>query len=95
MRFLLSAVAFFGFFGVAQSQEIPIDEWEKRQNIDDRLTAFGDDLLGDAIDPHTGSLVFTQTDVSLPGNSNLQVAVTRRRSQGFLYHENEHSEFGD
>lgn len=95
MRLLLSAVAFFGFSGVAQSQEIPIDEWEKRQNIDDRLTVFGDDLMGDAIDPHTGSLVFTQTDVSIPGNSNLQVEVTRRRSQGFLYHENEHSEFGD
>ncbi|MEL6857181.1 MAG: RHS repeat-associated core domain-containing protein [Pseudomonadota bacterium] len=80
---------------VAQAQEVPIDEWQKRQNIDGRLTAFGEDLIGDAIDPHTGSLVFTHTDVSVPGNSALQVAITRRRVSGFLYDEHEHAEFGD
>ena len=41
-------------------------EWEKRQNADQRLTAFGDDLMGDGIDPHTGSISFQHTDVFYP-----------------------------
>lgn len=77
------------------AQDVAIEEWEKRQNAEDRLRAFGDDLLGDGIDPHTGSLVFTQTDVSLPGNFSLPVEITRRRSQGFVYEDGVDAEFGD
>jgi len=81
---------------LALAQEsFPLVEWEKRQLADERLTAFGTDLLGDLIDPHTGTLVFEHTDVSLPGNSGLEVAIRRRRSQGFLYHEFVDAEFAD
>lgn len=62
---------------------------------DERLTAFGDDMFGDGIDPHTGSITF-QTDVSLPGNSHLPVAIARRRIQGVLTVGNPNgAEFGD
>lgn len=70
-------------------------DWEKSQNADERLTAFGDDLFGDGIDPHTGSLSFSHTDVSIPGNSSLAVKVSRSRSPGQLFDEDEDVEFGD
>ena len=43
-----------------------------------RLKPLGLELMGDEIDYNTGTLVITHTDVSLPGNSNLEVAVKRR-----------------
>jgi len=45
----------------------PIVEWEKKQNAEQRLEVFGNDFLGDSIDPHTGTLAFNHTDISLPG----------------------------
>lgn len=89
------ASAFLLQIPIAFSQEFAFEEWEKRQNAEDRLRAFGDDLLGDGIDPHTGSFSFTQTDVSIPGNFGLPVDLTRRRSQGFLYEDGVDAEFGD
>lgn len=79
----------------ASAPPVPMEDWEKRQNADERLTAFGTDLLGDGIDPHTGSLSFQHTDVSIPGNNRLPVAISRRRSQGMLYHKSVDAEFGD
>ncbi|MEL6870874.1 MAG: hypothetical protein AAFO81_13825, partial [Pseudomonadota bacterium] len=80
---------------VHAQQAEPLAEWEKRQNADDRLRAYGTDLLGDGIDPHTGSLSFQHTDVSLPGNSNLEVAVRRKISPGEFYSRTVRTEFGD
>ena len=62
------------------SGESPWIEWEKMQGQEDRLRAYGPDLLGDSIDPHTGSLSFEHTDVSLPGNSHLEVLDVRKTS---------------
>ena len=59
----------------------PIVDWQRKQNADQRLEAFGENVLGDAIDPHTGSLQFKQTDISLPGNSHLPVELTRQRNK--------------
>jgi len=73
----------------------PIVEWEKKQNAEQRLEVFGDDFLGDAIDPHTGSLVFSHTDINLPGNSHLPVSLSRQRSSGFTYRDGVNAEFGD
>jgi len=73
----------------------PWIEWEQRMNADQRLTAFGTDLLGDQIDPNTGAIVFEHTDVSLPGNSKLEVSLRRRLSQGYLYGEGVNAEFGN
>ena len=63
----------------------PATEWEKIQNSDERLQAYGEDILGDGIDPHMGALSFNHTDVSLPGNSGLEVALRRSRGQGFNF----------
>jgi RHS repeat-associated protein len=79
----------------ATAQEEPVVEWDKRQSVEERLRQYGPDLLGDQIDPHTGAISFQHTDVSLPGNSALEVAVQRRRAQGMIYHESVDVEFGD
>ncbi len=77
------------------SPPVPAIEYEKRQSVEERLRAYGPNLMGDGIDPHMGGLSFEHTDVILPGNSRLPVAITRRRSQGMSYHKNEAVEFGD
>ena len=56
----------FAPLSLAQDSPIPILEWEKRQTADERLTSFGQNLMGDSIDTHIGSIVFNHTDVSLP-----------------------------
>ncbi len=70
-------------------------EWDKRAEIGDRLTAHGLDLLGDSIDPHTGTISFRQTDISLPGNSELPVALTRELTPGYFHSFSVDVEFGD
>ncbi|MEO1660897.1 MAG: RHS repeat-associated core domain-containing protein [Pseudomonadota bacterium] len=60
-------------------------EWYVRSGAEARLEPMGDTLLGDSIDPDTGSLSFSHTDVSLPGNSGLRVAVSRTMSQGYRF----------
>jgi RHS repeat-associated protein len=44
----------------------------------------GPDLFGDKVNLYTGNLEFVQTDVSLPGNNALPVAVGRRLAAGQL-----------
>ena len=44
----------------------------------DAIKAVGPDLFGDRINLYDGSFSFEQTDVSLPGNSALPVAVSRK-----------------
>jgi RHS repeat-associated protein len=73
----------------------PIVNWEKKQNADQRLEVFGNDFLGDAIDPHTGSLVFSHTDIDIPGNSKLRVTLSRQRASGGAYKDGVDTEFGD
>lgn len=46
------------------------------------IGVLGDDLFGDKVNFYTGSLDFTQLDVSIPGNSALPVAVGRRLRPG-------------
>ncbi|MFZ3286379.1 MAG: hypothetical protein WA191_05975 [Telluria sp.] len=42
----------------------------------------GSDLFGDSANLYTGGLEFTQTDVTLPGNNTLPVAIGRRLNPG-------------
>lgn len=49
-----------------------------QQEVEQRLRAYGNDMMGDQIDPATGTLIFSQTDVSIPGNFRLPVAITRK-----------------
>ena len=68
------------------SSEVAVDvEYIKRQNVDERLQSYGLDLLGDKVDLNTGALSFGHTDVSIPGNSDLEVAIHRTRTQGFRF----------
>ncbi|MEM1035628.1 MAG: RHS repeat-associated core domain-containing protein [Pseudomonadota bacterium] len=82
-------------FGSDPNANNPILQWEERLNAAERLTVFGDDMFGDAIDPHTGALSFSQTDISIPGNSDLPVALTRKMSSGMRYDNDVNVEFGD
>lgn len=65
-----------------------------RDEVSQRLTPLGLDLMGDSIDNYTGTIVFRQVDVSLPGNSDLEVAVRRIATTS---HMTNHKEgfFGD
>lgn len=95
--FLLFCLSWLGLAtpSFAQDPLKPILDWQKRLTVQDRLTSFGDDLMGDSIDPHLGSLVFEHTDVILPGNNALDVSVRRRLTQGYKYDEGVNVEFGD
>jgi len=69
----------------AQSDYVAEIDYLKRQTVSERLQALGDDLLGDSIDLNTGSINIEHVDVSLPGNSSLEVAVRRSRTTGFPF----------
>ncbi len=79
----------------AQSVKDMEVNWNVRQATDSRLTMLDNALMGDSIDPDTGGINFSHTDVSIPGNSGLEVAVRRNLSQGWKYHDTVSTEFGD
>lgn len=79
----------------AQDDSFPVIDWQKKLTVDDRLTSFGHDLMGDTVDTHLGSIVFSHTDVSLPGNSNLEVVARRKLTQGYKYDWGTNIDFGD
>ncbi|MEP3653900.1 MAG: RHS repeat-associated core domain-containing protein [Litorimonas sp.] len=81
--------------GPSNQPNPPTLELEKRQGAEHRLEAFGATLLGDGIDPNTGTVKFEVTDVSLPGNFALPVQITRSISQGRFYDRTVATEFGD
>ncbi len=109
-RIVLSIIFCVGFFfgaGLSFAQNDfeespgggdPIEytkDWIVQQSSDERLTVYGTNLLGDSVDPDTGALTFAHSDVSIPGNSNLDVAIRRRLSQSQSYHGSVQSGFGD
>lgn len=73
----------------------PVIDWQKHVTDNQRLETLGFDLMGDQIDHNNGSVSFEHTDVSIPGNSSLSVAIKRRLTRGILYDESQASEFGD
>ena len=100
------AVVLAAFAGAASAEDptaevitYPDIEWEKHAPGDTKLQHLTDGLMGDSIDPHLGGLSFEHTDVSLPGNSGLEVAIRRKREQGDFYLRQgpnaEVAEFGD
>ncbi|NQZ12223.1 MAG: hypothetical protein HRT35_34155 [Algicola sp.] len=50
----------------------------ERLKVEPTITPETTDLLGEQIDLNSGSIGFSQTDISLPGNSNLEVAIRRK-----------------
>ncbi|MDJ0919603.1 MAG: RHS repeat-associated core domain-containing protein [Henriciella sp.] len=87
----LAAITFaLSFFGgaaaTAQSGSSSIEiEYLERQNVDERLQVDEVGLLGEAIDMNTGTLSFEHVDVSLPGNSDLEVAIRRSRDGSYPF----------
>ncbi|MCR6701129.1 MAG: RHS repeat-associated core domain-containing protein [Dokdonella sp.] len=76
---LLSAVLLSAGVVQAQPKEVSIyGEQGKLLRGSDVVGALGPDLFGDQVSLYTGALEFTQTDVSIPGNSALPVALGRR-----------------
>lgn len=57
----------------------------KRQQVEERLAPHSDSLLGDLVDINTGTVKFVHTDVAIPGNSSLEVALRRTRTGGFKF----------
>ena len=62
---------------VTEVPEVNALAWE---GVEERLHAYDNNLMGDSVDLATGSLAFSQTDISLPGNSALEVAIRRKTS---------------
>ncbi len=61
-----------------------IPDYIERQNVEERLQPYGDDLLGDSLDINSGTVSFNNVDVSLPGNFKLPVAISRSRKSRYL-----------
>ena len=70
-------------FAVAQTgAQSPEDFLNGLAKLDSSYAPAGSGETGEAVDLYTGSLGFVTTDVSLPGNSDLRVALSRRFSVG-------------
>jgi RHS repeat-associated protein len=62
---------------VVSSENNVYGEYEKSVQNGKTITTLGPNLFGDQVDLSHGALYFSATDVSLPGNSDLPVALTR------------------
>ncbi|MFK8017244.1 MAG: hypothetical protein AB8G17_17610, partial [Gammaproteobacteria bacterium] len=70
-------------------------DFKKRSGADARLQPLGDNLMGDMIDKNSGSVSFSHTDISIPGNSSLEVALHRKKGQGAVPYTPFQHGFGD
>ena len=55
----------------------PWEEYDKVIQARGAVTAHGPEIFGDQVDLYSGALSFSVTDISVPGNSRLPVALTR------------------
>ncbi len=69
--------ALFCVSAAAGSQTLP-QEYTNLIRSQRNLGSLDSSLLGDSVDYYTGHVEFSATDVSLPGNNALPVAVGRR-----------------
>ena len=77
------------------ADETPEEFLNSLATLDSRYLPSGAAGTGEAIDHYTGSLGFVVTDVSLPGNSDLRVALTRRFRPAFPGKDDGPQAFGD
>jgi hypothetical protein len=73
----LSLIVVLAQAGFANAQTLP-QEYRNLIRSDANVGPLDASLLGDRIDYYTGHVEFATTDVSLPGNNTLPVAVGRR-----------------
>ena len=62
----------------AQSSVTIFEEYRKLIQSREVVGALGNDLFGEQVSMYSGSLEFQQTDISLPGNNALKMAVGRQ-----------------
>ncbi len=74
---VLPSLAFLLFAGVVPAQTLP-QEYSTLIRSDRNVQALDASLFGDRIDYDSGHVEFVTTDMSLPGNSTLPVAIGRR-----------------
>ncbi|MCF7221521.1 fibronectin type III domain-containing protein [Marilutibacter chinensis] len=77
------AAALLAAGGTVCAQDEGKAPWEEYDKLIDKrsaITSLGPDLFGDNVDLNTGALSFSATDVGVPGNNGLAVAVGRRYS---------------
>lgn len=75
-----SLVLSLGFAAAANGQVPLAADYNKLIRSGQVVQSLGENLLGERVDLFTGRTDFVATDVSLPGNSALPVAVSRRFS---------------
>jgi hypothetical protein len=75
----LSGLAFVSTAAAVDFQK----EYEKKVQASQNVAALGDDLAGDQMNYLDGRVSFVTTDVSIPGNSALPVALSRHYSVDF------------
>ncbi len=63
--------------------------------MEQRLQPHDNELMGDKIDQNSGGITFEHVDVSLPGNSGLEVALRRKIKQGNISFTPNQQAFGD
>jgi RHS repeat-associated protein len=86
--FRAAAAAFISTAGAllacpAPAQDVTLPKLQGEiERASQNVTSLGDELMGDKVNLYNGSLQFSQTDVSLPGNSPLPVQVTRTYATG-------------
>jgi RHS repeat-associated protein len=86
--FRAAAAAFISTAGAllacpAPAQDVNLPKLQGEiERASQNVTSLGDELMGDKVNLYNGSLQFSQTDVSLPGNSPLPVQVTRTYATG-------------
>lgn len=66
----------------AQAQHSVFSELDKSIKAPAAVAKYGPDIFGDKVNLYNGGLSFSQTDVSLPGNSNIPVSAGRYISAG-------------
>ena len=72
-----------------------VHDFKTLSGMDVRLAPHGNDLMGDMIDKNTGGISFQHTDISIPGNSGLEVALRRKITQGSAFYTPFQQGFGD
>lgn len=88
----VAVLAWASVGAVAQTVSIPA-EYDKLIQSRTVVGTLGPDLFGDEISFYDGTLQFRQTDVALPGNNVLEVALARRFTVKQDY--NKQGAFGD
>lgn len=80
MKKLLTALALMVVSSQAGAQKMPWEEYDKQIQARGAITAHGPQIFGDEVALYSGGLSFSATDISLPGNHGLPVALTRKTS---------------